>query len=203
MKALTIALLASLGAACHRPAGEPVPPGPLAGGGPPPRAVAIRDTAAPRAPIPGRGRMMHHGGPGGHGMGMGGPGIAMRMRMGMAGGMRPPAAAADSPSAPAPAAAVCPAVSPALVGQGARIFAGAGNCTACHGPQRSGTPIAPRLSDREWLNVDGSYPALAELIRVGVPRPKQHPGYMPAKGGAPLGDAEVCAVAAYVYSLTH
>ncbi|HET7228556.1 MAG TPA: c-type cytochrome [Longimicrobium sp.] len=198
MKALTIALLASLGAACHRPAGEPVPPGPHAEGGPSPRAGAIPDTVPPRAPMPGRGRMMHHGVPVGHGMGMAGMEAGMRMRM----GMRPPAAV-DSASAPAPAAAVCPAVSPVLASQGARIFAGAGNCTACHGPRGSGTPVAPRLSDREWLNVDGSYPALAELIRTGVPRPKQHPGYMPAKGGAPLGDAEVCAVAAYVYSLTH
>ena len=203
MKALTIALLASLGAACHRPAGERVPAGPPAGGGPPPRAVAVPDTAPPGAPMPGRGRMMRHGGPGGHGMGMGGMGMGAGMRMGMGAGMRPPAATADSPSAPARAAAPCPALSPALVGQGSEIFAGGGNCAACHGPQGAGTPLAPRLSDREWLNVDGSYPALAELIRVGVPRPKRHPGFMPAKGGAPLADAEVCAVAAYVHSLTH
>ena len=61
--------------------------------------------------------------------------------------------------------------------------------------------MAPRLSDGEWLNIDGSYDQIAQLVREGVPRPRRYPGMMPARGGAPLEDGEVCAVAAYVSSL--
>ena len=40
-------------------------------------------------------------------------------------------------------------------------------------------------------------------MTTGVPKPKEHPAPMPPKGGAPLTDDQVKAVAAYVYSLSH
>jgi mono/diheme cytochrome c family protein len=100
-------------------------------------------------------------------------------------------------------AAECPAVDPKLVAAGRAIFMGAGNCQMCHGANAKGTPLAPDLTDATWLNIDGSYAAIAGLVRTGVPRPKKYPAPMPPMGGGSLAAAQVCAVAAYVYSLGH
>jgi len=95
----------------------------------------------------------------------------------------------------------CPPVSQKLVDAGRAIFSGAGNCFACHGAK--GTPLAPDLTDKQWINIDGSYGSIVGLVRSGVPKPKQHAAPMPAMGGASLSSSQVCAVAAYVYSLSH
>lgn len=95
----------------------------------------------------------------------------------------------------------CPATGQALVDQGRLIFGGAGNCFACHGSTATGTPLAPDLTDARWLNIDGSYASIIPLVRTGVAHPKQYPAPMPPMGGAQLSDDQVCAVAAYVYSL--
>jgi mono/diheme cytochrome c family protein len=95
----------------------------------------------------------------------------------------------------------CPATGQALVDGGRLIFGGAGNCFACHGSSATGTPLAPDLTDAQWLNIDGSYASIIPLVRNGVPHPKQYPAPMPPMGGAQLSNEQVCAVAAYVYSL--
>ena len=134
--------------------------------------------------------------------GMGGMGRMMSGPMPMMGGAAADSAAAPTPAAvPAPAAAACPATGQALVDQGRRIFSGAGNCFACHGPGAGGTQVAPSLTDATWLNIDGSYGAIIALVRSGVPHPRQYPAPMPPMGGAQLTGEQVCAVAAYVYSL--
>jgi mono/diheme cytochrome c family protein len=84
---------------------------------------------------------------------------------------------------------------------GRAVFTGKGMCHACHGPVGKGTPLAPDLTDGEWLNGDGSLEQIVEVVKVGVPRPKQHPAPMPPMGGAQLSDEEVQAVARYVLSL--
>jgi len=86
---------------------------------------------------------------------------------------------------------------------GRAIFAGKGNCYACHGPDAKGTPLAPNLTDTTWLHIDGSLDAIVELVNAGVPTPKSAPAPMPPKGGGALNDAEVRAVADYVYYLSH
>lgn len=113
--------------------------------------------------------------------------------------------AEDVPEAEAAAASApgCPDVTQELVDAGQTVFAGAGTCFACHGADATGSQLAPNLTDAEWLNVDGSYAAIAELIRTGVSEPKQYPAPMPPMGGASLTSDQVCAVAAYVYSLSH
>jgi mono/diheme cytochrome c family protein len=132
----------------------------------------------------------------------GGMGRMMSGRMPMMGGAPADTAAAPRPTAaPAPAAGACPETGQALVDQGRRIFGGAGNCFACHGPTATGTQVAPNLTDGTWLNIDGSYGAIIALIRSGVPHPKQYPAPMPPMGGAQLSNDQVCAAAAYVYSL--
>ena len=86
---------------------------------------------------------------------------------------------------------------------GKAIFASKGLCYACHGPDAKGTPLAPNLTDTEWLNIDGELENIVGLIKKGVPQPKKAPAPMPPMGGAQLSDAEVQAVAQYVYSLSH
>lgn len=96
--------------------------------------------------------------------------------------------------------------SPKLVALGDSIFHGqvaGGTCTACHGQDAKGTAVAPDLTDSQWINGDGSYDFIVHTVHTGVPQPKQHPAPMPPMGGATLTDAQVNAVAAYVYSLSH
>jgi mono/diheme cytochrome c family protein len=95
---------------------------------------------------------------------------------------------------------------PQQIALGDSIFhgqVGGGTCSACHGQDAKGTAVAPDLTDSQWLNGDGSYQFLVNTITNGVPQPKQHPAPMPPKGGAPLTDDQVKAVAAYEYSLSH
>jgi cbb3-type cytochrome c oxidase subunit III len=86
---------------------------------------------------------------------------------------------------------------------GRAIFTGKGLCHACHGPNAKGTPLAPDLTDAKWLNIDGSLENIVKTIKTGVPSPKEHPAPMPPMGGAQLSDAEVQAVARYVFALSH
>ena len=112
------------------------------------------------------------------------------------------AAKAAAPAPAAAAAAVPPGATAADVQAGQKIFTSTGNCFTCHGQTGTGTALAPPLNDAAWINIDGSYPAIQQLVSAGVPKPKQHPAPMPAKGGAALSDQEVKQVAAYVYSIS-
>lgn len=86
--------------------------------------------------------------------------------------------------------------------QGRQLFTGQGACHACHGPQATGTQLAPNLTDETWLNVSGrNYDEIVELIHTGVPQPVEHPGPMPPMGGANLNDEQVNALAAYIVGL--
>jgi mono/diheme cytochrome c family protein len=96
----------------------------------------------------------------------------------------------------------CTDVNQEVVDEGQEIFGGTGACFSCHGGDASGTQLGPGLADGDWLNVDGSYGAIAELVRTGVAEPRQYPAPMPPKGGVSLSMEQVCAVAAYVYSLS-
>lgn len=129
----------------------------------------------------------------------------------------PPAVAQDSPKKDTSKAAAKAVAKPAAGGTaggptpkqialGDSIFhglVGGGTCSACHGQDAKGTAVAPDLTDQQWINGDGSYDFLVKTITDGVPQPKQHPAPMPPKGGAPLTDDQVKAVAAYEYSLSH
>lgn len=88
-----------------------------------------------------------------------------------------------------------------MVTQGQQIFSSTGNCFTCHGPDAKGGQLAPNLSDAEWLNTDGTYDGIQNVVRTGVMQPKQFPAPMPAMGGAQLSDDQVKQVSAYVWSL--
>lgn len=89
-----------------------------------------------------------------------------------------------------------------MVQQGEEIFTGVGNCYTCHGMDGTGTQLAPDMTDDEWINIDGSYEQIVQLVNVGVPQPVEHPSPMPPMGGAQLTDEQVRAVSAYVYALS-
>ena len=93
----------------------------------------------------------------------------------------------------------------AMVQEGQQIYAGAGICAVCHGPDATGA-IGPNLTDAEWLIGDGEYEQLVTQILEGVSAADAtNPlgAIMPPKGGAAITEAQVRAVAAYVWTLSH
>jgi mono/diheme cytochrome c family protein len=78
-----------------------------------------------------------------------------------------------------------------------------GTCAACHGVDGKGSTLAPGLTSKKYLWGNGSYTSILGIIKQGVPKPKQHTGAMPPMGGAQLSQAQLSAVAAYVWSLSH
>src|ERR1044072_5452415 len=61
-----------------------------------------------------------------------------------------------------------------------------GACWACHGAKGKGTSTAPKLSDKEWLDTDGTVEAIKGIINNGVPKPKKTKTPMPPMGGGKL-----------------
>ena len=112
------------------------------------------------------------------------------------------------PPPPLPPVNVDPAILPegvtvAMVQEGQDIFNGAtGICFTCHVRQGVGGPLAPPLDDDEWLNIDGGYESIVEIIMTGVPEPVEYPGQMAPRANMPLTDEQVRAVAAYVFTLS-
>jgi mono/diheme cytochrome c family protein len=98
-------------------------------------------------------------------------------------------------------------MSPGLIALGDSVFHGkvaGGMCFGCHGVDGKGTPgLAPDLTSGKWLHGDGSYGFIIRIVQVGVPKPKAAAAPMPPMGGSKLALAEVRAVAAYVFSLSH
>jgi mono/diheme cytochrome c family protein len=94
-------------------------------------------------------------------------------------------------------------VTPAMVAEGKTLYGGAGLCAACHGAAGKGVQgLGADLTDAKWLHSDGSFEAVAKQILTGVTPEKSSTGVaMPAKGGGQLSDAQVRAVAAYVWTL--
>jgi len=90
-----------------------------------------------------------------------------------------------------------------MVERGHRVFLGPGNCASCHGADALGN-VGPNLTDDEWLHAKGSYLSIVGQILSGVPLEKSRsPTAMPPRGGSNLSDADVHAVAAYVWVLSH
>jgi glucose/arabinose dehydrogenase/cytochrome c553 len=92
------------------------------------------------------------------------------------------------------------------VALGDRIFRGevdSATCGGCHGSDAKGTPVGPDLTTGKWLWGDGSLEAITQTITNGVPEPKEHLGVMPPMGGVQLSQADIAAVAAYVWAEGH
>ncbi|MEA2728918.1 MAG: hypothetical protein QOF70_3393 [Acetobacteraceae bacterium] len=99
-----------------------------------------------------------------------------------------------------------PGASPDQVALGDRIFHGqadGGTCAGCHSPDGKGTAVGADLTSGKWDWGDGSVQAITQTIKNGVPKPKNHIGAMPPKGGIQLSQADLAAVADYVWAIGH
>lgn len=98
-------------------------------------------------------------------------------------------------------------VAPSDLALGDSIFhgrVGGALCYVCHGPAGKGVNgLGPNLTDKEWLNVDGSVTSIEKVVTEGIAKPKKMPAPMPPKGGGQLTESQIKAVATYVYSLSH
>ena len=96
---------------------------------------------------------------------------------------------------------------PAQLALGDSVFhgrTGGALCYVCHGPNGKGVNgLGPNLTDKEWLNIDGTVASIEKVVTDGVAKPRKMPAPMPPKGGGQLSESQVKAVAAYVYSLSH
>lgn len=103
-----------------------------------------------------------------------------------------PLAAQDLPSG----------VTEKMISDGANVYKGTGLCFACHGPEAKGIPgLGADLTDSEWIHLDGSYEKIVELITSGTTSAAGVA--MPPKGGSTISEADVKAVAAYIWRLSH
>ena len=101
---------------------------------------------------------------------------------------------------------VLPAITDSLIEAGKQLFWSAGtDCVSCHGLYGRGTDRGPRLSDKQWIHGDGSYPAIVKLVTHGVPEKESKTGKeMPYRGLLHTAtDRDIHALAAYVWSLSH
>jgi glucose/arabinose dehydrogenase len=117
------------------------------------------------------------------------------------GGASPPEGVHPTAGLPIP-----PGGSPDQVALGDRIFhglAGGGTCSGCHSGDGKGSSVGSDLTSGKWLWGDGSIASITQTIENGVPKAKEHAGAMPPKGGAELSQADVAAVADYVWALGH
>ncbi len=91
-----------------------------------------------------------------------------------------------------------------MITEGKTLFGGLGLCMVCHGPDGTGLPnLGADLTDSEWLQGEGTFDGILKTIADGVPADKSASGtVMPPKGGSTLSDAQLKAVAAYVWSLS-
>jgi mono/diheme cytochrome c family protein len=96
--------------------------------------------------------------------------------------------------------------SPDRLALGDRIFHGqanGGTCAGCHGADGKGSAVGSDLTSGHWVWSDGSVASIAHVIRTGVLKPKTHTGVMPPMGGVSLSDAQLTAVAEYVWAIGH
>lgn len=108
----------------------------------------------------------------------------------------PPATAQASDSLP-------PGVTGAMLSEGAAVFKGPGMCVVCHGPEGKGA-VGPNLTDAIWIHSRGTYDEIVRQVTTGVTAKESTTGVpMPPKGGSAISEAQVKAVAAYVWSLSH
>lgn len=93
---------------------------------------------------------------------------------------------------------------PGLISQGQSLFTSSGLCFACHGMTGTGAPGAgPDLTDEKWTHLERDIQEIEELIRLGVSSEASTTGVlMPPRGGSQMTDAQIEAVAAYVWSIS-
>lgn len=100
------------------------------------------------------------------------------------------------------ASALPDGVTETMITRGKAVFTGPGVCFACHGMAGEGV-TGPALADSVWIHSRGEYDKIVQLILSGVDAKTSKSGIiMPPRGGSAISDADVRAVAAYVWSLS-
>ena len=95
-------------------------------------------------------------------------------------------------------------ITDSAIAWGKALFEGSANCSRCHGPGGRGTEYGPDLADAIWWHGPGSYEWLVREVTHGIPENLTVTGQpMPPRGWAPMHEADVKAVAAYVWSISH
>jgi mono/diheme cytochrome c family protein len=74
------------------------------------------------------------------------------------------------------------------------------SCAACHDANGSGTALGPSLIDENWIHVTREMEPVMQVIRTGIPQPREYPVPMPPREGD-FSDDQLRAVAAYVVAL--
>lgn len=100
---------------------------------------------------------------------------------------------------PALAAHLPAGVSMEVAERGRELFP---TCGVCHGMEGQGTQLGPALRDAEWIHISGTLEEIARITRSGVPSPEEFPVPMPVLGGGSFDEADLEAVATYVYLLS-
>jgi mono/diheme cytochrome c family protein len=97
-----------------------------------------------------------------------------------------------------------PEVTDSAIAAGRRLFHGSGGCAACHGLEGLGTDSGPALALGVWLYGNDSYRSIRSRVIHGIPKAYSlHDLPMPMRGWNTMSDAEVDAVAAYVWWISH
>jgi len=118
-------------------------------------------------------------------------------------------AGSGSAGAPAPSAPPRPAaVTPANIALGDSLFnTNNAPCQRCHGQKGVGATNGPSLVAGPWLHSTGSFDEIVSTITTGVPRTSIKDATRrfqmnPRGGPMNLTDAQVQAIAAYVWSIS-
>ncbi len=130
------------------------------------------------------------------------PAFAAFLIAGCSGASGTGAAASPTPSAPARPAAV----TAANIALGDSLF-NTGSCQRCHGQKGVGANNGPSLVAGPWLHSAGGFDEIVKTITEGVPRTafkdtNRRFAMNPRGGPMNLTDAQVQAVAAYVWSIS-
>ncbi len=112
-----------------------------------------------------------------------------------------PGSSVGAPAARVIAASLPAGITQEMVDEGQRQYGTV--CASCHGQNGVGSPAGPQLDDGQWIHIAGEYEQIVAIINSGVASPRQFPGIMPPRGGGGFDDAQVRAIAAYVYALSH
>jgi mono/diheme cytochrome c family protein len=111
-----------------------------------------------------------------------------------------PGSSVGAPAARVVAANLPAGVTQEMVDEGQRLFGTV--CSSCHGQNGVGSPAGPSLNDTGWVHIGGAFEEIVGIINTGVANPREFPGVMPPRGGGTFDEAQVRAIAAYVYALS-
>lgn len=85
-----------------------------------------------------------------------------------------------------------------MLSEGRRLYV---VCSPCHGTDARGTQLGPSLRDTSWIHIAPAVPEIAQIIRTGVATPAEFEIPMPVMGGGRFDEAQLQALATYVYAL--